>query len=138
MSFEGAIRNILDSLQKSKSTAKIASKLTKYPQQIYQALTQPSLFEESTVEKEVRDRILKVIKETNLRSYDRELKAIWNQYTQDQKIDEFIQMIDELFIENDYYSHLEPEEDTKEAMLKSIQRQDIQLICYEWIRPQSG
>jgi superfamily II DNA or RNA helicase len=137
MSFEGAIRNILDSLQRSKSTAKIATKLTKYPQQIYQALTQPSLLEESTVEEEVRDRILKVIKETNLRSYDRELKAIWNQYAQSQKIDEFIQELDELFVSNEYYNHLEPDEDTSEAMLKSVQRQDIKLICYEWIQPKS-
>jgi superfamily II DNA or RNA helicase len=135
MSFEGAIRNILDSLQKSKSTAKIASKLTKYPQQIYQALTQPSLWEESTVEEEVCDRILKVIKETNLRSYDRELKAIWNQYTQSKNIDEFIQELDELFVSNEYYSHLEPGENTLEATLKSVQRQDIKLICYEWIKP---
>jgi hypothetical protein len=137
MSFEGAICNILDSLQRSKSTAKIATKLTKYPQQIYQALTQPSLLEESTVEEEVRDRILKVIKETNLRSYDRELKAIWNQYAQSQKIDEFIQELDELFVSNEYYNHLEPDEDTSEAMLKSVQRQDIKLICYEWIQPKS-
>jgi hypothetical protein len=93
--------------------------------------------EESTVEEEVRDRILKVIKETNLRSYDRELKAIWNQYAQSQKIDEFIQELDELFVSNEYYNHLEPDEDTSEAMLKSVQRQDIKLICYEWIQPKS-
>jgi superfamily II DNA or RNA helicase len=138
MSFEGAIRNILNSLQKGKATSQILPRLTKYPQNIYNALTQPSLFETSTAAEAVRDRILKVIKETNLRSYDRELKEIWNHYAQTQNIDDFIQTIDELFIENDYYSNLEPEENTKEAMLKSIQRQDIQLICYEWIKPQPG
>lgn len=133
--FEGAVRNILTSLQKTQTTAKIAPKLTKYPQAIFHALSQPELLDQPTEDPEVVTRILRVLQETNLRSYDRELKALWEKYGTQKNINDLIQNLDELFAENEYYAHLEPEPHSVAAMVKAITREDIQLICYEWIQP---
>ncbi|NJN74644.1 MAG: helicase [Limnothrix sp. RL_2_0] len=136
--FDGVVRNVLQSLRKGETTAKIAPRLTKYPQNIYNVITQPELFDTPLENENTGDRVLEVIKTVNLRSYAKELKDIWEQYVKDKDINNLVSTLDELFLENEYYNNLEPDEDSPEAMLKAITRQDIELICYEWIKPQTS
>ncbi|WP_024547172.1 SNF2-related protein [Picosynechococcus sp. NKBG15041c] len=134
--FEGAIRNILQSLRKRVAIAKLAPKLTKYPQNIFNVLTQLELLDAPLSDQNAGERVLEVIKTMNLRSYTQELKSIWEQYVQDRDINNLVSTLDELFLENEYYNNLEPEQESPEGMLKAVTRQDIELICYEWIKPQ--
>jgi superfamily II DNA or RNA helicase len=130
--FKGAVNNILKSLIKDKATAKITPKLTKYPQHIYHAITH---FNDSIKNVAAGDRILQVIKTVNLKSYNKELKNFWLEYTVTKNINQLISSLDDLFVENEYYANLEPKEGTPEMMVNNVTEKDIQLICYEWIKP---
>lgn len=134
--FQGAVNNILNALKKDQATAKITPKLTKYPQLTYHLLTQPN---DSIEDVAASDRILQVIKTLNLKSYNKELKNFWLEYTVTKNIQQLIISLDDLFVENEYYvnleAKLEPKEPTQETMANNVTEKDIQLICYEWIKP---
>jgi hypothetical protein len=40
--------------------------------------------------------------------------------------------LDQLFAENDYYNQIEDEL----TPIKIIKREDIQLVCFEWFKPE--
>lgn len=79
-----------------------------------------------------------MIKTVNLKSYNREIKKIWTEYRTTKNLNELISTLDELFVENEYYANLEPKAGTSDAMLQVLTEKDIELICYEWIKPQSN
>ncbi len=135
--FEAAVDNILASLKRTQATAQIPPRLTKYPRIIFHALNQLDLEAAAPEDREVINRIVRVIETTNLRSYDRELKGFWEDFVQTKDLSHFIQNVDELFLENEYYANLLPEADSPEARLSAVTRQNIELICYEWLQPHS-
>ena len=96
-------------------------------------MTQPNLFDNQPDE-ETKARILKVIGTVNLKIYERDIKGIWDRYTDQKKLNALVSELDEFFVDNDLYHEIE--EEKEENPLKVIKREDIQLVCYEWFKPE--
>lgn len=95
-------------------------------------MTQPNLFDNQPDE-ETKARILKVISTVNLKIYDRDIKGIWDRYTDQKNLDALMSELDEFFVDNDLYHEIE--EEKEESPLKVIKQEDIQLVCYQWFKP---
>lgn len=49
-------------------------------QNIHHALTQPDLFQVEPTDEEAKKRVLKVITTVNSRSYERDVKSVWEKF----------------------------------------------------------
>ena len=131
---QGAVENVLDSLKKTQSSTQLSPKLSKLMRDIHIALTQNSLLDEDEVNQESLDRVLTIISQESLRTYESDIKNIWNQYKENRDKPKLIDQLDQYFVANqigeDLLSQLEPE-----TSLETITREDIQLVCYEWFNP---
>ena len=146
---ETAIDHLLTYFQKQQTSKKIKPRLTKPLQKIYQALTQPDLFEEKTEDKETEEKILKVITTNTLRGFEKDIKSIWNKFIESKDKNLLISELDEFFGDNKLYSEIEVEgcsrlesisnrlveTENKHNILEIIKREDIQLVCYQWFKP---
>ena len=132
---QGAVENVLDSLKKTQSSTQLSPKLSKLMRDIHIALTQTNLLDEGEVNQESIDRILMIISQESLRTYESDIRKIWNQYKEDRDKSKLVDQLDEYFVANqigeDLLAQLEPENP-----LETITREDIQLVCYEWFKPQ--
>lgn len=139
--FDSAIFRVLDTatshlltyFQKQQASSKLKPKLTKLLQKINHALTQPDLFQAEISDPEAKERILAVIMTVPLRIYERDIKSIWEEFVKSQNLNLLICHLDEYFIDNELYN--EVEDQTKSNLLEEVQREDIQLVCYQWFKP---
>ncbi|NET16646.1 MAG: helicase, partial [Okeania sp. SIO1H6] len=128
---ERAVENLLKDFKRQQTSSKFRPKLNKLLQKIYLFLEQQT---NDVLELEYRktiERVLEVIATENLRSIEREIKQIWQQYVD---INSFVSDLDELFVDAELYYQLE--EEKKSNPLEMIKAEDIQLICYQWFKPQ--
>lgn len=125
---------LLTYFQKQQTSDKLRPQLTKLLQKIYQALTQPNLFEYQPVNEEAKERILKVVTTVYLRIFEKDLKSVWENFINSKDLNLLILELDEFFIDNELYNEIE--EQTESNILEIIKREDIQLVCYQWFKPE--
>ena len=129
-----ATDNLLELLRRQHTSSKLKPSLSKLLQKIHHALTQLTLFDNQPIDEEAKARILKVISTVNLRIYERDIKGIWDSYTDQKDLNALVSELDEFFVEHDLYHEIE--EEKEETPLKVIKEEDIQLVCYEWFNPE--
>jgi superfamily II DNA or RNA helicase len=140
--FDNSIFRVLDSatshlltyFQKQQTSSKLKPQLTKLLQKIYQALTQPNRFEYQPVDEEAKERILTVVATVHLRIFEKDIKLIWDNFVESKDLNLLIFDLDEFFIGNELYSEIE--EQTESNLLEVVKREDIQLVCYQWFKPE--
>ncbi|HLP87678.1 MAG TPA: helicase-related protein [Nostocaceae cyanobacterium] len=132
---EGAVNNLLSFFQRQQTAQSIKPKLTKLLQNIYQVLTEPEQFTTEPIDPEAKERVLKVITTVNARSYERDVKTIWEKFKNHKNPSLLLSELDEYFVDSDQYTELEEEQEMKPIDI--IQQKDIQLICYQWFKPDS-
>lgn len=130
---EKAVDNLLSIFQKQETAKKIKPKMSSLINKIYHALKMANNINPIYVE--AKERIIQVISTVNSRSYERDIKVFWNNFMANNNINTLIIDIDEYFRENDQYSELEEPEPEPEPIHTIIQREDIQLVCYQWFKP---
>ena len=131
---DSATNHLLSFFQKQQTGDKIKQKLTKQLQKIYHVLIQPDMFDQQILDKEAKEKILKVITTTSFRGFERDFKLIWNNFDENRDLNLLISELDELFIDNNFYNEIE--EENKSNILEIIKREDIQLVCYQWFKPE--
>ena len=132
---EGATRNLLESFNKGQTGAQIRPPLSKVLLKIQTALTQPNLMDDPiNPEDDVRARVLRVIASDKLRSFEQGIKEVWQQYVAHQDLGLLISNLDEVFIDQQLYHDLKEEEEIDP--LGIIKREEIQLVCYQWFKPE--
>ncbi|WP_036487343.1 helicase-related protein [Myxosarcina sp. GI1] len=139
--FDPAIFRVLDTatshlltyFQQQQTSSKLRPKLNKVFQKINEALAQPSLFGLETVDEEAKEKILNVITTVNLRVFEKDIKLIWNNFVANKDLNLLIYELDEFFIDNKLYNEIE--ETINFSILEVIKREDIQLVCYQWFKP---
>ncbi|MCC5600891.1 hypothetical protein LC586_17105 [Nostoc sp. CHAB 5714] len=132
---ERAIGNLFTSFQQQQTAKGIKPQMSKLLQNIHHALTQPDLFQSEPIDEETKERVLKVITTVNSRSYERDIKAVWENFKQHKNINLLIFELDEYFVDTDQYEELADDQDIRP--IEIIQQKDIKLICYEWFKPDS-
>lgn len=69
----------------------------------------------------------------DLQSYKSDIEKLWDLFKHDKQLNNLIYKLDELFIDRELYHDIdEPEANP----LEMIQAEDIQLVCYQWFKPQ--
>ncbi len=129
-----ATHNLLESLKRQQTSSKIKPSLSKLLQKTHHALTGSTLFDNQPTDEEAKTLILKVISTVNLKIYERDIKVIWDNYTDHKDLDTLVSALDEFFVDNDLYHEIET--DKEKNSLKVIKEEDIQLVCYEWFKPE--
>jgi len=97
-------------------------------------LTQSDLL--ATDESDIADkeRVLRIITSINLKTFEPEIKQIWDRCFEDKNFTNLVAELDEYFIEKEIGLDLEDEEEN-ETTLQIIKKEDVQLVCYEWFKP---
>jgi len=86
-------------------------------------------------DEEARERVLRVIvASSGLRSFERDVKAVWDRFVIAKDLGLLVTELDELFIDQQLYHDLEQEEETNP--LEVIKEEEIQLVCYQWFKPE--
>ncbi|AFY82878.1 helicase-related protein [Oscillatoria acuminata] len=129
---ESALNNLMLMFEKQQSGVKIKPALTKVLVNVLQAFKEPTLFQDS-VSSEVNERIISVISTSNLSPFERDIRRMWDRFKESRSLAELAADLDEFFVENELYR--ETEEDPQLKRFKMVQREDIQLVCYEWFYP---
>ncbi len=127
---ERAVENLLKDFKRQETSSKFRPKLNTLLRKIYLFLEQQSNDVLELEYRETIERVLEVIYTENMRSIEREIKQIWQQYVD---INSFVSDLDELFVDAELYYQLE--EEKKSNPLEMIKAEDIQLICYQWFKP---
>jgi len=133
-----AVSNLLASFQKQQTATGIKPQMTKLLQSIHHAITNPEIsgFSQSeVVDEQARERVLKVITTVNSRSYERDVKAIWEKFKSHKDISLLVSELDEYFVDSDQYEELTDDQDIRP--IEIIEQKDIKLICYQWFKPDS-
>lgn len=128
------VDQILTYFKKQQSAKKIKLSLNKTLMSITTQIKKDelSLVKDNLRKKETIKNIFYVIENIPLRSLDKEIKRIWNQFKQEHKeVNILVNELDELFADNGYYEEIEEQNNP----VKIIRREDIQLVCYEWFNP---
>ncbi len=131
---DGAVRNLLSDLQRRQASGKLRPSLSKLLLKVQTALTQPSLLTTDAVDIEVKERVLQTITSGKLRSYEKDIKAIWDKFVESRDTNVLVTDLDELFVDQQQYDELEEQEDNTNV-LSMIREDEIQLICYQWFKP---
>ncbi|BAZ18377.1 putative helicase (plasmid) [Calothrix sp. NIES-4071] len=130
---EGAVRNLLSDLQRRQTSGRLQAALPKLLLKVQTALTQANQFEEESAEAEAKERVLLTIKEVNLRTYEKDIKVIWDKYADSKDIGALLTELDELFVDQQLYNEIEEQqEDT--TTLSLIKEEEVQLVCYQWFK----
>ncbi|MGK7901178.1 MAG: helicase-related protein [Hormoscilla sp.] len=125
-----AVDNLLQDCKRQQTSSRIAPKLTKLLEKIHYVLTQQNLDPEY---QEVKARVLKLIKTGNIRTYERDMKPIWEKYVDNGDFYGLLSDLDELFVDEELYYPLEDEDNV--SPLAMIKARDIELVCYQWFKP---
>ncbi|MBD1858592.1 MULTISPECIES: helicase-related protein [Leptolyngbya] len=131
---EGATRNLLQGFKKQQSSTRLRPTLSKLLQKIQTALTQADLFIDEPTDAELKERVLRVIVSANLRSYEKDIKAIWSRFAENRNLTDLISDLDILFVDQELYYEVEEEEEIN--LLDIIREEEVQLVCYQWFKPQ--
>jgi superfamily II DNA or RNA helicase len=131
---KGAVSNLLSDLQRRQTSARLQPTLPKLLQKVQTALTQTDLFLGELPETEAKERVLQTIKEVNLRTYEKDIKAIWDKFVVSKDLNTLMADLDELFVEQQLYDQIEEQQEDANA-LSLIKEQEIQLVCYQWFKP---
>lgn len=97
-------------------------------------LTQGDLLISEPTDTELKERVLRVIVSVNLRSYEKDIKAIWNRFVENKDLADLISDLDVLFIDQELYHEVEEEEEINP--LDMIREEEVQLVCYQWFKPE--
>ncbi len=130
---ERSVHNLLQDFKRRQVIGKLKPPLSKLLQKIHYALTQLTLDAPAPEYQEVKERVLRVMTTGNLRSYERDIKPIWENYAESQDLETLVSELDEFFVEQDLYHEINEEEDL--SPLEMIKAEDIQLVCYQWFKP---
>jgi SpoVK/Ycf46/Vps4 family AAA+-type ATPase len=134
-----AVNNLLTSLQKQQTAKGFKPAMTKLLQSIYHAITNPDsvpdVIQSEPIEEEVKQQVLKVITTVNYRSYERDVRKIWDRFKSHKDISLLISELDNYFVESDQYEDVTDDQDIRPAEI--IEAKDIKLICYQWFKPHS-
>lgn len=96
-------------------------------------MTQADEFAEESAEAEAKERVLLTIKEVNLRTNEKDIKTIWDKFTDSKDIGTLLTELDELFVDQQLYNEIEEQqEDTNTLSL--IKEEEIELVCYQWFK----
>jgi superfamily II DNA or RNA helicase len=130
---QGAVSNLVEDLQKQQASSHIKPQLSKLMQKIYIALTQKDLRSHNDeLEIEAKNNVLKIITSTNnMKTFEKEIKNIWDKYVSDKNLPNLIADLEEYFIEKEIGQDIELEEKTS---VDVIRKEDVQLVCYEWFK----
>jgi len=130
---DGATRNLLQEFKKRQSSTRLRPTLSRLLQKIQTALSQTDLFTSEAIDTEAKDRVLQVIVSVNLRSYERDIKIVWDRFVEGQDLSVLVSDLDELLVDQELYHEVEEEEETNP--LEVIKEEEIQLVCYQWFKP---
>ena len=130
---QGAVSNLIHDFQKQQSSIRIKPSMSKLIQSIYTALTQGDPVEVDESDIAAKERVLKIIRSNFPKTFEREVRQIWDQYRQESNLTNLVAELDEYFIEKEIGQDLEDEEEA--TTLDMIKKEDIQLVCYEWFSP---
>lgn len=78
--------------------------------------------------------MLQTITGVSLRTYEKDIKAIWEKFALSKDLSELLGDLDELFVDQQLYDEIEEQDEDVNA-LEIIQEQDVQLVCYQWFKP---
>jgi hypothetical protein len=110
--------------------------MSKLIQSIYTALTQGDLLETDESDMADKERVLKIITSINLKTFEKEIRQIWDNYRGEQNLTNLVAELDEYFIEKEIGQGIDDQEE--ESTLDIIKKEDVQLVCYEWFKPISN
>lgn len=131
---QGAVRNLLADLQRRQTSGRLQAALPKLLLKVQTALTQANEFADESAEAEAKERVLLTIKEVNLRTYEKDIKTIWDKFTDSKDVGALLTELDELFVDQQLYNEIEEQqEDTNTLSL--IKEEEVQLVCYQWFKP---
>lgn len=128
------MRNLLSDLQKRQVSRQLRPSLSKLLQKIQTALTQSDLFTSEPADTEALDRVLQTITGVNLRTYEKDIKAIWEKFIESRNLSLLVEDLDELFVDQQLYDEIEEQDEDVNA-LEMIKEEDVQLVCYQWFKP---
>lgn len=133
---DGATRNLMEYFKKRESSSKLKPQLSGILQKIYLAINQEQLelLENNELDEEIQKRVTKIVTNVTLKPFEKDIKRIWESYSQHKMVRTLVLELDDFFTEQDLYNDYYIEDDKP---LKVIQEQDIQLVCYEWFKPLS-
>jgi hypothetical protein len=100
--------------------------LSKLSNKIKTALEQSDADE---IDSATKERLLSAIVNSNLRSYERDLRVIWDEYADCRDLERLVTGLDDFFDDRDLYLEVETKE---RSTLEAIRVEDITLICYQW------
>jgi len=133
---EDAINNVLEELKQVQTRSRIPRRMNRLISTIYTALTDQDWINSlNDTRMDSLDKVTSILMNEELRAYDKEIRGIWNNFKEHDNRLVLVDTLDEFFVEQEIGRDLltEPEEDQPEA---SILYEDIQLVCYEWFKPQ--
>ncbi|MDF5717425.1 MAG: helicase-related protein [Rhizonema sp. NSF051] len=128
----GAVSNLLSDLQKRQVSGRLRATLSKLLQKVQTALSQS----EELVDIEAKERVLQTITGVNLRTFEKDIKTIWDNFVENRDLGVLVADLDELFVDQQLYDEIEEQEEDVNA-LSMIQFEEVQLVCYQWLKPQS-
>lgn len=132
-----AVNNLLTFFQKQQTAQIIKPKMTKSLQIIHDAITNPETIPDcilsEPIDEQTKEHVLKVITTVPCKSYERDVKKIWDKFKTYKNINLLISDLDEYFVNNDQYEELNDDQDIKH--IEIIEEKDIKLICYQWFKP---
>lgn len=130
----GALGNLLSDLQKRQVSGRLRPSLSKLLQKVQTALTQSDLFVTEPTDTEAKDRVLQTITSVNLRTYEKDIKTIWEKFVESRDECVLVGDLDELFVDQQLYDEIEEQDEDVNA-LEMIKEEEVQLVCYQWFRP---
>jgi superfamily II DNA or RNA helicase len=130
---ETAISHLLEYFKKQQTSGKLKPQLTKLLQKIHYALSNCNSFDGSLADRQVTERIVKVITTVTLRIFEPDIKVIWERYVEHKELKLLIAQLDEFFIDSELYNDIE--EEIQESPLNILKEEDVRLVCYQWFKP---
>ncbi len=130
----GAVRNLLSDFQKRQVSGQLRPTLSKLLQKIQTALTQSDLSTTEPADTEAKDRVLQTITGVNLRTYEKDIKTIWDNFVESRDLGALVGNLDELFVDQQLYDENSEQEEDVNA-LSMIKEEEVQLVCYQWFKP---
>lgn len=109
--------------------------LSKLLQKVQTALAQFDLFTIESADIEAKERVLQTITGVNLRTYEKDIKAIWEEFVESRDLGVLVGDLDELFVDQQLYDKIEEQDENVNA-LEMIKEEDVQLVCYQWFKPE--
>lgn len=131
-----AVNNLLTLFEKQRTAKSLKPQMTKLLLSIYHVINNydisPGVIQSEPINEEVKQQILKVITTVNYRSYERDIKKIWDKFKSHKDISLLISDLDKYFVESDQYDEMTDDQNIRPTEI--IEAKDIKLICYQWFK----